>query len=167
MANTSSLPPIRRIVTCHNDDAKAIVSHDSLIHTQLQLYGNANALLWSSDTSPAEVISKQDKGTVTTGHVNNGSILRVVDLPPRSIGSVHRSVSLDYVVVQKGNVLLIMDDGVNIPVREGDVVVQQATMHGWNNEGDDWARLICVLLPAKAPVVNGIMLDAHVTFAVK
>lgn len=104
---------------------------------------------------------------MTTGHVNNGSILRIVDLPPRSTGSAHRSVSLDYVVVQKGNVLLLMDDGVKIPVREGDVVVQQATMHGWNNEGDDWARLICVLLPAKVPVVNGITLDAHFTFEVK
>ncbi|KAK5044837.1 hypothetical protein LTR84_010375 [Exophiala bonariae] len=167
MTNTSSLPPIRRIVTGHSDEAKAIIKNDNLVSTAIQPHGNANALIWSSDSSPAEVTSKKDKGTVATGHVNHGSILRIVDLPPKSTGSVHRSVSLDYVVVQKGNIELILDDEARVAVNEGDIVVQQATMHGWNNRSDQWARLICVLLPAQVPVINGVTLDAHVTFSVK
>jgi quercetin dioxygenase-like cupin family protein len=167
MTNHSPLPPIRRIVTSHNDEAKAIVIHDSFIHGEIQPHGNAVTLLWSSDFSPAEVTSKEDKGTVETGHVNDGSILRIVDFPPHSTGILHRSVSLDYVVVHKGTVLLTLDDGTRLPVSEGEVVVQQATMHGWDNESDYWARILCILMPAKAPVVNGVKLDAHVTFAVK
>ena len=167
MDNFSPIDPIRRVVTSHNKDSQAIVWRDDHLHGKLGTHGNAVTLLWSSDSHPAEVTSKTDKGKVETGLVNNGSVLRIVDLPPNSVGRLHRSISLDYVLVIKGSVVLSLDDGSRTTVNEGDLVVQQATMHGWDNEADVWARILCCLMPAKAPVVEGVQLDRHVDFDVK
>lgn len=161
------MPPIRRIVTSHDQDARAIVHRDDLLYGEVQPHGNGVTLLWSSDSSPANVTSQEDRGKNNTGLVNNGSILRIVDMPPHTVGISHRSISLDYILVAKGKVVLTLDDGSRTTVNEGELVVQQATMHGWDNETDEWARILCFLVPARPPVINGTELKAHVPFAVK
>jgi quercetin dioxygenase-like cupin family protein len=149
------LLPMRRIVTAHDDQGKAVVARDSQIHTEVLPHVAVSVNIWSSDRSPADVVSSEDKGLAETGFVNNGSIFRIVDLPPRSIGALHRSISLDYIIVQQGQVVLSLENGSKTRLRAGDVVVQQATMHGWDNETDEWARFLAIMLPAVAPVVGG------------
>ncbi|EXJ96306.1 hypothetical protein A1O1_01432 [Capronia coronata CBS 617.96] len=146
---------MRRIVTSHNEKGEAIISRDTQIISQILPHGVGSAQIWSSDSSPADVASSDDKGDVEAGFVSGGSIFRVVDVPPRSTGALHRSISLDYIIVQRGTVVLNLDDGSRTKVDPGGIVVQQATMHGWDNQGDEWARLLCIMLPAKAPVVGG------------
>lgn len=167
MDGCSPLDPIRRIVTSHNETGQATIWREDYLHGELAAHGNAVTLLWSSDSHPAEVTSKTDKGQVETGLVNDGSVLRIVDFPPKSVGRLHRSISLDYVLVLKGRVVLTLDDGSRTAVNEGDLVVQQATMHGWDNDSDAWARILCCLMPAKAPIVAGVQLESHVDFKVK
>ena len=167
MDNFSPIVPIRRVVTSHNEEGQAIVWRDNYLHGKLEAHGNAVTLLWSSDSNPAETTSTNDMGQVETGLVNNGSVLRIVDFPPHSVGRLHRSISLDYVLVLKGKVVLTLDDGSRTTVNEGDLVVQQATMHGWDNETDEWARILCCLMPAKAPVIKGKRLETDVDFVVK
>ncbi len=152
---SSSLPPMRRLVTSHDQRGQSVLARDTQISTELLPHGAGSALIWSSDESPAEVASADDKALSNTGFVNNGSIFRIVDLPPRSVGALHRSISLDYIIVQKGTATLTLDDGSKTPVHEGDFVIQQATMHGWDNATDEWARIIAIMLPARAPVVGG------------
>lgn len=41
---------------------------------------------------------------------------------------------------------LILDDDKHVVLNEGDVVVQRATIHGWKNEGTEWARMFFVML---------------------
>lgn len=167
MAQFSPLPALRRVVTYHDDKALAIVHRDDQLRGELQPHGNGVTLLWSSDSSPADVTSQEDKGKIDTGLYNNGSVCRIVDFPPGSCGILHRSISLDYIVVLKGEVVLTLDDGSRTTVKEGELVVQQATNHGWDNEGESWARILCVLVPAVAPVINGTRLEANVPFVVK
>lgn len=150
----SPLPPTRRVVTTHSDRGQAIIARDSYIATEVLPHG-VGALIWKSDTSPADVNSLDDKGWVEDAFVNNGSTVRIVDLPPGAVGKFHRSLSLDYIIIQKGAVVLKLDDGSRTTVNQGGFVVQQATMHGWSNESDGWARMLCIMLPANAPVVGG------------
>ena len=151
----SSLPPMRRIVTSHNQRGDAIVARDTYLSTEMQPHGTSSTLIWSSDATPADVSSQDDKSLANAGFVNDGSVFRVVDIPPRSVGPLHRTISLDYIIVQRGSVVLALGDVSRTEVNEGDFVVQQATMHGWSNERDEWARLLAVMLPAKAPVIAG------------
>lgn len=151
----SPLPTLRRIVTTHNTQGQSTVAVDSELASQPLPHGAGSVTIWSSEASPADVASSDDKALSDTGFVNGGSIFRIVDLPPHSVGALHRSISLDYIIVQKGSVVLTLEDGSRTRLQQGEFVVQQATMHGWDNETGEWARMLAVMLPAEAPVVDG------------
>ncbi|KAL2866510.1 cupin domain-containing protein [Aspergillus lucknowensis] len=170
---TPPLPPTRRIVTSHNPQSQAIIQHDSQIPAQPAGHGIFLTSLWSTPSLPPRTTpdfdsdSNTDMGLAETGLANNGTICRIVDFPPRSTAStamMHRTMTLDYIYCVKGSVVLVLDDGSRTVLREGDVAVQQATMHAWANEGDEWARLVCVLIAAEPPVVQGKELQTEVPF---
>ncbi|KLP12049.1 hypothetical protein CEK26_009153 [Fusarium fujikuroi] len=151
---TSPLPPLRRIITVHNDAGQTIIKYDDRVTNKIVPYSVTLRSLWTTDTSPAN-LSSLDNANAKVRIVNNGSIFRIVDFPPRSSGHVHRTISIDYVIVQKGMAVFVLDDGSKTLVGEGDVIVQQGTVHRWDNPTDEWVCLLFVLLPAKAPVVAG------------
>jgi uncharacterized cupin superfamily protein len=63
---------------------------------------------------------------------------------------VHRTRSLDYAVILKGEIDMMLDD-TSIHLREGDMIVQQATNHGWVNRGTEPCRILFVLMDSKEP----------------
>ncbi|KAF9892298.1 hypothetical protein FE257_002075 [Aspergillus nanangensis] len=160
------LPQVRRIVTGHNAQAQATVWKDSLISAASAEHGPFLTRLWSSPQLPPDVNGTEDLGLANTGLANQGTICRIVDFPPKSPGMVHRSITLDYIFVLEGEVVLTLDDGSRTVVRKGEMVVQRGTMHGWDNETESWARLLCVLIKAENPVVEGKRLEAEVPFQV-
>ena len=52
---------------------------------------------------------------------------------------MHRTKTLDYVVVIEGELVLLLDDSERV-LKPGDVVVQRGTNHAWENRSDDVAR---------------------------
>jgi quercetin dioxygenase-like cupin family protein len=62
---------------------------------------------------------------------------------------VHRTPTMDYNVVLEGTVGLELDDGREVIVEPGDVVVQNATRHRWHNRGTSVARVLSVMIGAK------------------
>jgi hypothetical protein len=134
--SSQPLPSTRRVVTSHNNNAHAIISHDSPIHGRQTTHGPWIQLLWSSKSLPPDVNGGQDQGLADTGLSNSGKIVRIVDFLPKSQGMVHRSMTLHYIFVLKGQVVLTLDDGSRTVVKENEAVIQQATMHGWDNEPD-------------------------------
>jgi mannose-6-phosphate isomerase-like protein (cupin superfamily) len=63
---------------------------------------------------------------------------------------MHRTRSLDYAVVLSGEVDMLLDD-TTVHLKPGDVVVQQATNHGWVNHGAQPCRILVVLIDSKEP----------------
>ncbi|KAL2844356.1 hypothetical protein BJY01DRAFT_235313 [Aspergillus pseudoustus] len=159
----SPLPPLRRVVTTHDAQGQSTVASDTKLTSQILPHGPASVTIWSSDASPAYLASSDDKALSDTGFINDGSIFRILDLPPHSVGSLHRSISLDYIIVHKGSVVLTLEDGSRTRLHQGEFVVQQATMHGWDNDTGEWARILAVMLPAEAPTVGGKELQTDLT----
>ena len=62
--------------------------------------------------------------------------------------AMHTTRTIDYVVLLRGNVSLLLDEGDEIPVRPLDVVIQRGTNHYWVNRGSEPALLMGVLLDA-------------------
>jgi quercetin dioxygenase-like cupin family protein len=62
--------------------------------------------------------------------------------------AMHTTRTIDYVVVLRGQVSLLLDEGDEIPVRPLDVVIQRGTNHYWINRGSEPALLMGVLLDA-------------------
>ena len=86
-----------------------------------------------------------------------GTVLRFVDMAPNALSPMHRTVSLDYGVIIEGTVELVLDSGETRVLNRGDVCVQRATAHAWRNvtPGDEWARMMFVLVTSEEPEVNG------------
>jgi hypothetical protein len=59
---------------------------------------------------------------------------------------MHTTPTVDYVIVVEGEVVLVMEDGSEATVRAGDVVVQNATRHGWQNRTDSPATMLVVFV---------------------
>ena len=61
---------------------------------------------------------------------------------------MHRTATLDYDFVVEGVVCLELDEGFEVMLRPGDVVVQNGTRHRWHNRGRGVARVLAVTVGA-------------------
>ena len=63
--------------------------------------------------------------------------------------AMHTTRTIDYVVLLRGSVSLLLDEGEEIPVRLPDVVVQRGTNRYWLNRGCEPALLMGMLVDAE------------------
>ncbi|NWG93282.1 MAG: cupin domain-containing protein [Parvularculaceae bacterium] len=63
---------------------------------------------------------------------------------------MHKTETLDVIVLVKGKVDLLLDDGEAKALKSGDVIIQRATNHAWVNRGEETALLVAVLISAEA-----------------
>jgi quercetin dioxygenase-like cupin family protein len=61
--------------------------------------------------------------------------------------SMHRTDSVDYIVLLKGEVTALLDVG-EVKMKPFDVLIQRGTNHGWKNDGEEPALLVAVLVDA-------------------
>ena len=62
---------------------------------------------------------------------------------------MHRTETIDYVIVLDGEIYLELDDGQEVLLLQHDVVVQNATRHAWRNRSDRVTTLAVVLVGAR------------------
>ena len=58
---------------------------------------------------------------------------------------MHKTETIDYIILLKGDVTLILDEE-EVNLKPFDVVVQRGTNHAWVNNGTEPALLIAVLI---------------------
>jgi quercetin dioxygenase-like cupin family protein len=142
----------RRIVTGHDAHGRAVILHDSgAPNVKRRPSGLVSTLLWTTDESPADAGWKDDRAAREIGipPPERGSIFRMVDFPPGAKGEMHRTRSIDYAVVIEGEIDMLLPHG-EVHLRAGDVLVQQATEHAWENRGKANCRIAFILIDAKA-----------------
>ena len=61
---------------------------------------------------------------------------------------MHRTETVDYVIVLDGEIYLELDNNEEVLLRQHDVVVQNATRHAWRNRSDRVTTLAVVLVGA-------------------
>ena len=59
--------------------------------------------------------------------------------------AMHKTKTIDYIILLKGDVTLLLDDD-EVQLKPFDVVVQQGTNHAWVNNGKEPALFIAVLI---------------------
>jgi hypothetical protein len=75
-----------------------------------------------------------------------GTIVHVIDMPPGSGAPMHRTKTIDYGIVLDGEVDLELDDGSEIHLGRGDMVVQRGTAHAWYNRSPSVTRMLFVMV---------------------
>jgi hypothetical protein len=61
---------------------------------------------------------------------------------------MHRTETIDYGIVLEGELTLLLDIGETV-VRQGDIVIQRGTNHGWANRSGSNCRIAFVLIDGK------------------
>ncbi len=165
MAHKSPLGPVNRFITTHNSEGKAVFSKALPEESERKAVdGEAVfALAYCSESFPADLNNDKDIEnyqkylTQPPGLViNDGTVLRAVDIGPGKTSPMHRTVSLDYGIVLNGEIELILDSGETRRMVPGDIAIQRGTMHAWRNLSDtEWGRMLYVLQPCKPLTVAG------------
>ena len=164
---------VRRVVTGHSADGKAVVvSDDDVELVPLGEGGSAAMLLWGRD----DIAQFPDDGRrpemATVFPAPGGCGCSVMEIAPgRDVHTfireglaawadpddpgMHRTATLDYDIVLAGRLGLELDDGTEVVLGPGDVVVQNGTRHRWHNRGDTVARFVSVTVGAEHAIAGG------------
>lgn len=166
--------PIRRVVTGHDADGRAIIVADgppARIFDDLGEEGLVFQEIWHTTETPASIDRDRreaDEAGLVLAPPRNGVRIRVLDVPPEAEGadmdavfenigaadakvasdrhrSFHRTETVDFGIVLSGEIVLIMDEG-ETTVHSGEIVVQRGTNHGWVNRTDQPCRIAFILI---------------------
>jgi mannose-6-phosphate isomerase-like protein (cupin superfamily) len=157
-------PSVRRVVTGHDAHGKANVLIDEVCTDFKE--GRPNGWIrniWTTDTVPANNDGNEDKsarpGKFTM--IEDGSVFRILHFLPGVQKRMHRTDSIDYLVVMEGEIDMELDDGVEVHLKRGDVMVQRGTIHNWVNRGTEPCTLAVILIHAKPVEAGGKVLNAE------
>jgi mannose-6-phosphate isomerase-like protein (cupin superfamily) len=132
--------------------------------------------LWETGAAPASNAGDADAAArpVRLEPPRSGTILRIVEFPPdsawrqgadakaafQSIGAghakdrassdpmMHKTSTVDYIVVLKGEIYAIMEKGEK-HLKAGDILVQRGTNHSWSVRGNEPCIVAAILVSAK------------------
>jgi hypothetical protein len=132
--------------------------------------------LWETTAAPADNSGDADAASrpVRLEPPAKGTILRIVEFPPDSAWRVnadaraafnsigaghakdedssdpmkHKTSTVDYIIVLRGEIWAIMDQGETL-LRAGDVLVQRGTNHSWSVRGNEPCIIAAVLINAE------------------
>ena len=142
--------PTRRVVTGHDANGKSVVLADGAPPQHHPMHGPEIGAdfheMWSEHDSVPVLTSaktKEPNERPFTIMPASGHLLRILDVYPLTSGGkrtvMHRTRTLDYVVIIEGELVLILDDS-EVVLKAGDVVVQRGTDHAWENRTGAIAR---------------------------
>ncbi len=153
MQEKKNAPPVRRVVTGHDLNRVARVLFDGpATNRKFPPSGAVTTLIWSTDRTPADIAigeAIEDMGAKQLGTAPppNGTRFTVNDFPPGNTPVMHRTETLDYVLVLSGEIEMVMGDA-TVKLKAGDVMVQRGTVHAWVNRATQPARVAFVLIDA-------------------
>jgi len=143
--------PPRRVVTGHDLTGKSIVVADGVPPQHHPMHGSQVGAdffeIWNSSATVPQltaVESREPNEREFTIMPQSGHLIRIIDIYPLREGGnrtiMHRTRTLDYMVVIEGEVVLVLEDS-EVVLKKSDVVVQRGTNHAWENRSDVRARL--------------------------
>jgi quercetin dioxygenase-like cupin family protein len=92
--------------------------------------------------------------------IENGSVFRILDFRPGVEHRMHRTDSVDYLIVMKGEIDMELDNGVEVHLKTGDVMVQKGTIHNWINRGTETCVIAVILIHANPVQAGNKILNA-------
>jgi quercetin dioxygenase-like cupin family protein len=146
--------PLRRVVTGHDAQGRAVVQIDDIPNNLVSKRpGHNSFVVWTTVGNPVDNTGTGDDATRPVGtELRNGSVFRIMKLDPGVAPRPHRTASIDYLIVLSGAVTMELD--------EGSVDLQRGTFHNWIVTGTEPCLMAVVLIDAKPVEVGETTLGA-------
>jgi quercetin dioxygenase-like cupin family protein len=169
--------PIRRVVTGHDEQRRAVVVMDGPAANVLHRPGRPGVALtdlWATGTPAALTGGDPVDRPVVLHPPPGGTVFRIIQFDPEHPGALahadsvtafaamgaagtlvagarhpymHRTDTVDYAVVIQGSITMLLDDE-DVELGAGDVVIQNGTNHAWANRGHAPCLMAFVLIDA-------------------
>lgn len=137
---------VRRVVTGHDENGKAVVKWDSKIESVSGRPGFFRAEMWATKELPP-VLTDEDPTEWEVGTaIAGGSVFRIIKFDPGVSGRQHVTESIDYALVLSGEIDMELEEGDEVHLKAGDILIQRATIHNWFNRGKEPCTIAFVLL---------------------
>ena len=156
---------VHQVVTGHDAEGRAVFVRDKQVEGIPIPHLGELAFLWSAD-EPATYPNAGDNPAAPGTFPPVGGIRFIMQtyspefdvVAPEPLPGMHmedgdepgmhRTDSTDFGIVISGNVVVELDDGVEVLLSPGDVVVQNGTRHRWRVVGDVPATLASFIIGA-------------------
>ena len=149
MEDTELTLNLRRVVTGHDAQGRAVVTiddHPSNLVSRRP--GHDSMVIWTTEETPADN-AKDSDADITALPITNGSMFRLIEYAPGVASRMHRTDTIDYIVIVSGEIDMALDDGREVHLKAGDVMVQRGTNHDWINRGREPCVIAFTLLDAR------------------
>ena len=138
----------RRIVTGLDAAGRSVVTSDAVMDSIPGRFDERVGRYdpwWTAGAPPALKGGDPTKLPGTVVPRANGTIFRILEIPPGGDTTKHKTDTIDYYVILKGELFMTLDIG-EVLCKEGDVIVQRSTNHGWDNRSGKPAIFAEVLI---------------------
>lgn len=157
-------------ITTHNAAGQSVFSDRTSTDTIARNYPGSDTtstLLFSTHRFPADPSTEADLDQYAHDREHgfehgaicppNGTSVFIVDLAPNEPSPMHRTMTIDTIVIIEGVIELHLDSAEKKTLRAGDSIVQRATMHQWLNvtPNDGWAKMVAFASATVDPVKVG------------
>jgi quercetin dioxygenase-like cupin family protein len=138
----------RRVVTVNDANGKAVIASETLVESQPGKRGDVHVTsLWMTEAAPPALNGAEPKN-IPPLPVHDGVTFRFMEIGPGTEPHMHRTETLDYIIVFEGELDMFLDDGAKVHLNEGDIMIQRGTRHGWANPGTKTCRFATVIIDA-------------------
>jgi hypothetical protein len=153
---------VRRVITANNAEGKSYFASDETV-TDMTVWRSLDEdrMGQSPDGEPSRLLPSTIPGiepppggskcafVVMEPWESRKANLAHGDIPGIDADGFHRTLTVDYIIMTKGEVTLLLDEG-ETTIRAGDLVVQRNTRHAWHVRGDAPAEFWGVMVSLKA-----------------
>ena len=145
----------RRVVTGFNKEGRSCIKWDTEVQPIPGRPGFSNLPMWATKKLPAEM-TEEDPNTWDLGtSLAGGSVFRLAHYQPGVQGRWHRTDSIDYAICLSGEMWMQVEDGDEVHLKAGDVVIQRATMHNWEVRGKEPCVMAFILVATEGGKSTG------------
>lgn len=154
----------RVVATGVNAAGESTIASDSTLESQgfpggsaLFVWGHDDAVVVPNDGTPPAwdgAFPPLGGSRLSFSHLLPGQVEDydqfVNSVAPDPIPGMHRTETLDYVVIVAGTITMELEDGSSVELSAPDVVIQNGTRHRWANYGTEPGVLMAVSVGAQS-----------------
>jgi quercetin dioxygenase-like cupin family protein len=146
---------MRRIVTAHNKDGRAIIASDVQLPAHPTPHRDDWSVydVWAAENPHFPDAGERPKVDWFFPPIGGFRYMHTLMEPQTRAetatqGGKHRTATIDTVYVVKGRCMCELDDGASIQLNAGDTLIQSGAIHAWSNPFDEQCHVLVVMIGA-------------------